>query len=125
MRSFGAARRSNSASSLRRSRRALDPMAAYDRLPEELRQWLAQAALPWSPRSALRLWRRALARSKGNRARALAYLSEVEWAMLQRDGRMIWGQMHPGPSPRMAPDGGQLAAAAQVSLGREVEKRAR
>ncbi|WP_260349929.1 DUF6525 family protein, partial [Alloyangia mangrovi] len=44
-------------------RREGDVMSAYDRLPPELRAWLAQAALPWSPRSALRAWRGALVRT--------------------------------------------------------------
>jgi hypothetical protein len=35
-------------------------MASYDRLPRDLRLWLAEAALPWSARSVLRLWQRAL-----------------------------------------------------------------
>jgi hypothetical protein len=37
-----------------------NPMAAHDRLPTELRQWLIHAALPWSAESALRLWNRAM-----------------------------------------------------------------
>lgn len=37
--------RGNLASSLRRRRRPC-PIAQYDRLPPELRRWLAQAALP-------------------------------------------------------------------------------
>ena len=34
-------------------------MAVYDRLPPDLRRWLAAAALPWSVQSALRIWQRA------------------------------------------------------------------
>ena len=41
-------RQPNCRSSLAARRRTQDPMAAYDRLPPELRGWLAQAALPWS-----------------------------------------------------------------------------
>lgn len=51
--------RRNLATSLRRKARP-DAMARYDRLPAELRLWLAGAALPWSASSALRLWQRAL-----------------------------------------------------------------
>jgi len=50
------------ATSLRRKRRAADPMQSYDALPEPLRNWLSQAALPWSPVSARRIWTRANAR---------------------------------------------------------------
>jgi hypothetical protein len=36
-------------------------MRAFDRLPRDLRLWLHEAALPWSPRSAARAWARARA----------------------------------------------------------------
>ncbi|EPX75592.1 DUF6525 family protein [Salipiger mucosus] len=60
-------------------------MAAYDRLPPELRRWLAGAVLPWSPRSALRLWRRLAADHGGDAAAKLARLSEIEARTLARD----------------------------------------
>lgn len=92
---------SNTRSSLRRRTRRGDPMAAFDRLPMELRRWLAEAALPWSPRSALRLWQRSLARHDGDASAALRHLSRVELAMLQRDTQAIWGATHPGaPAPQ-------------------------
>lgn len=50
-------------SSLRRKRRASDPMAAYDSLPTPLRMWLSEATLPWSPASARRIWQKS--RAKG------------------------------------------------------------
>lgn len=50
-------------SNLVRKQRTGDPMAIYDGLPAALRQWLAEAALPWSPTSARRIWVRA--RAKG------------------------------------------------------------
>jgi len=31
-------------------------MAAYDQLPPELRAWVRQALLPWSPQSCRRIW---------------------------------------------------------------------
>jgi hypothetical protein len=43
------------ASRLPARRRSMDPMRAYDRLPPDLRAWLADAARPWSPTSCLRL----------------------------------------------------------------------
>lgn len=71
-----------------RAARALD---AYDRLPAPLRRWLAQAALPWSPRSADRLWRRALVQSGGDEARALERLDAAEAGQLSREpGRTGW-----------------------------------
>ena len=71
----------NLATSLPRRRQRGCPMAAYDRLPPELRRWLAEAALPWSAASVLRVWHRA-----GDPARALARLSALEAGQLARDG---------------------------------------
>lgn len=71
-------------SALRRKRRDGDPMAAYDRLPPQLRQWLSQAALPWSPTSARRIWSKS--RAKGlSPEEALLALSKAEAKTLQRD----------------------------------------
>lgn len=72
------------ATSLRRKRRSGDPMRNYDALPEPVRHWLSQAALPWSPASARRLWTRA--RAKGLDAReALQVLAQAEATALARD----------------------------------------
>ena len=69
---------------LRRTRRNRDPMVAYDRLPPPLRRWLSQAALPWSPTSARRIWTRAQA--KGLTAdEALAVLGRAEARTLAKD----------------------------------------
>lgn len=87
--------RANGQSSLKRRSRAGDPMASYDRLPAELRHWLASAALPWSPRSALRAWRAALARAGGDPDAARARLSATEARQLRRDTARIWGTAHP------------------------------
>lgn len=78
-----------------RRRRAEAPMRAFDRLPAELRGWLAQAALPWSAESALRLWRRALAET-GDAAAARARLDAAEARAIARDGPRVWGVGHPG-----------------------------
>lgn len=47
---------------LRKRRRHGDTMRAYDALPPPLRQWLASAAMPWSPASCRLIWQRARAR---------------------------------------------------------------
>ena len=86
-RSAGKTTRANLASSLSRRRKrhpARDPMAEFDRLSPELRRWLTQAALPWSPRSALRAWQRALAQSRAPQD-ALARLDALQAARLARD----------------------------------------
>ncbi|MGR3703646.1 MAG: DUF6525 family protein [Paracoccaceae bacterium] len=79
--------RANLASSLsrrRRARPARDPMAEYDRLPPDLRRWLATAALPWSPASARRAWARAMAKARTPQE-ALAHLDSLQTARLRRD----------------------------------------
>ena len=39
--------------SLKRKRRNENPLLDYDRLPRDLRAWIANAELPWRPRSVL------------------------------------------------------------------------
>lgn len=85
----------NLRSTFKRRRRDACPMAAYDRLPSDLRAWLADAALPWSAQSALRLWRKALAACNGDAAEARRQLGRIEGRQLCRDARRIWGEAHP------------------------------
>ncbi|QBY00480.1 hypothetical protein E2K80_06805 [Rhodophyticola sp. CCM32] len=70
-------------------------MAAYDRLPAELRLWVAEATLPWSPRSTLRAWRQALKSCGGDTARAKQVLTRVEQRQIAKDARKTWGYDHP------------------------------
>lgn len=67
-------------------RRSTDPMAAYDALPPPLRAWLSAAALPWSPASCLRLWRR-LRKEGASVPEALAALDKAERRALAREDR--------------------------------------
>ncbi|PJI84675.1 hypothetical protein BC777_3736 [Yoonia maricola] len=80
------------ATSLRRKHRAADPMRSYDALPAPLRRWLAEAALPWSPASARRVWNRACARGLDPEA-ALSALSKAEARTLSRDRFAITNQL--------------------------------
>ncbi|MEM1343975.1 MAG: DUF6525 family protein [Pseudomonadota bacterium] len=82
------------ASSLRRRRRNGDVMREFDRLPADLRCWLAHAILPWAPRSVRRSFSRALAKT-GDRSLALAELDRIESKLVARDARKIWGDDHP------------------------------
>lgn len=68
-------------------------MHAYDMLSASLRQWLAQAALPWSPASAQRIWKRARQRSLGVEE-ALRTLSQAEAKTLSRDKYAIQNLPH-------------------------------
>jgi hypothetical protein len=69
-------------------------MAAYDRLPRDLRLWLAEAALPWSAASVQRLWQRAL-RDTGCARAARARLAAAEQKTLAREAAKVWGDGHP------------------------------
>lgn len=70
---------------LRHRRRVGDPMRAFDALPPELRRWLADAALPWSPASCQRLWDRTRA-SGGGIDEAITRLDRAERAALENAG---------------------------------------
>lgn len=80
-------------SSLRRKRRSGDPMAAFDGLPAPLRQWLSEAALPWSPASARRIWSKALAKGL-TPEETLASLSQAEARTLARDRQSLVSKLH-------------------------------
>ncbi len=59
-------------------------MKTYDALPAPLRLWLGQAALPWSPTSARRLWDKV--HTKGHSLdETLSALSKAEAKTLARD----------------------------------------
>jgi hypothetical protein len=86
--------KANLASSLRRR---ASTMQDYDRLPPELRAWLAQAALPWSVTSVRKLWAQAKRRYPSPDA-ALRHLTQVEQRALSRDAPQIWGKIHQSSS---------------------------
>ena len=70
--------------SLKRRRRKTDPMIAYDLLPQPLRSWLADAVLPWSPKSCKRIWDNAQANGLSV-DETIVMLTEVERNNLSRD----------------------------------------
>jgi len=69
-------------------------MHDYDRLPAELRQWVATAKLPWRAKSVQKAYDKAMART-GNPARALAALDDLQERLVARDAAAIWGDRHP------------------------------
>lgn len=85
---------SNRGATTLRLRRRKDPMRDFDRLPSELRAWLRQAALPWSPVSAHRVFARVLAIT-GDRQQALAELDRRASRKVARDAAVVWGASHP------------------------------
>jgi len=70
--------------SLKLKRRNEDPMREYDRLPPELRAWLASAVLPWRPQSVRRAFDRAMARTR-DRSRALEELDRLQNKLIAKD----------------------------------------
>jgi hypothetical protein len=72
-------------------------MRDFDRLPPELRAWLAEAVLPWRPRSVRRAFARAVARTK-DRDRALEELDRLQERLVAKDARAVWGDAHPRAS---------------------------
>ena len=73
---------------LRKRRRAVDPMMTYDALPQPLRRWLATAALPWFPHSCKRIWDKTK-KSGLSIEDAIARLSEAERKTLSRDEHSV------------------------------------
>jgi len=59
-------------------------MKTYDALPAPLRMWLGQAALPWSPKSARRLWDKVHVKGQSIEE-TLSALSQAEAKTLARD----------------------------------------
>lgn len=72
------------------------PMDRYDRLPPELRQWLAHAALPWSPHSVLKLWNRLCRECGSDPVSIRRRLDQAEQRMLAKDAVKVWGANYPG-----------------------------
>lgn len=81
-------------SSLKTRRRRTNPMQDYDRLPADLRRWLATAILPWRAQSVRRAYDKALART-GDPDLALRELDAMQARLIAKDARKVWGQTHP------------------------------
>jgi hypothetical protein len=69
---------------LKRRRRSIDPMQAFDTLPPELRAWLSTAARPWSPRSCAKIWKKAK-REGLPPAQIVERLKQTETRALRKD----------------------------------------
>lgn len=80
--------------SLKLKQRNEDPMREFDRLPPELRAWLASAVLPWRPRSVRRAFDKAVARTR-DKTSAIKELDRLQEQLIARDAHKVWGQDHP------------------------------
>ena len=69
-------------------------MSDFDRLPRELRTWIATADLPWRPKSVQRSFDRAFSRT-GDLMKALEELDRLQRRLASKDARTIWGENHP------------------------------
>ena len=76
-------------------RRSPSSIRAQDALPVPLRRWLKEAALPWSERSARKLWERALREARGDAQAALARMDRAQARLLARDAPRVWGAGYP------------------------------
>lgn len=82
------------ATTLKSRKRAINPMADYDRLPPDLRKWVAGAMLPWRAGPVVRAYERAMA-AKGDPELALRELDRIQTSLVARDAARIWGADHP------------------------------
>lgn len=82
--------------SLKLRRRAENPMQDFDRLPSELRGWVATAVLPWRPRSVRRAYEKALERTR-DKTQALRELDKLQDRLIANDVRKVWGEAYPLP----------------------------
>ena len=80
--------------SLKRKKRNENPLLDYDRLPKELRAWVANAELPWRPKSVLKAYKHAYLKT-GNRDKAINELNYIQNRLVAKDAIVIWGRNHP------------------------------
>ena len=80
--------------SLKTRRRRQSPMREFDRLPAELRAWVAGAMLPWRPRTVQAAFDKAMART-GDPKLALSELNRIQRALVAKDAGQVWGKDHP------------------------------
>jgi len=80
--------------SLKRKKRNENPLLDYDRLPRDLRAWVANAKLPWRPRSVIKAYERAFLKT-GDPNKAINELNYIQHRLIAKDAVVIWGKNHP------------------------------
>ena len=82
---------------LKTRRRNLNSLKEFDCLPHQLREWLTNATLPWSPRSVKRAYNRAFLNTN-NSSLAIAELERLQERQLDKDqnekGSKEFGDWH-------------------------------
>ena len=79
---------------LKRKKRAGNPMTEYDQLPPILRQWVADGMLPWRAKSVQNAYHKALLRT-GDESEAIKELNALQMTLVAKDAARIWGDDHP------------------------------
>ncbi|MEM1233798.1 MAG: DUF6525 family protein [Pseudomonadota bacterium] len=80
--------------SLKCRRTARNPMREFDRLPPELRRWVAGAMLPWRAATVRAAYEDALAKT-GNPIQAIEALDALQQRLVAKDAASVWGGAHP------------------------------
>ena len=71
---------------LPKRRRSGNPMQTYDGLPREVRAWVAEAKIPWSPAACRKIWLTEMKRGASIEA-VLEKLDQAEDRTLARENR--------------------------------------
>ena len=69
---------------IRTRRRPNNGLYEFDSLPESLRKWIINAALPWHPKSVKRVYNKALS-ATGDPRKALTELNRLQEIQLAKD----------------------------------------
>ncbi|MCH2078517.1 MAG: DUF6525 family protein [Rhodobacteraceae bacterium] len=69
-------------------------MRDFDRLPADLRHWVAGAMLPWRAATVQTAYEKAMART-GDSKRALEELDALQARLVAKDAGRIWGEAYP------------------------------
>tara|TARA_B100001094_G_C17780980_1_gene599713 strand:- start:44 stop:313 length:270 start_codon:yes stop_codon:yes gene_type:complete len=77
-------RRNLGQTNLKIRRRSLNSFKEFDCLPHQLREWVRNATLPWSPRSVRRAYNRAFSNT-GNSVLAIEELERIQRCQLAKD----------------------------------------
>ena len=85
---------SNRGATSLKCRRAKSPMRDFDRLPSDLRRWMAGAMLPWRAATVRAAYEKAMTRT-GDPARALEELDALQARLVAKDAPRIWGKAYP------------------------------
>ncbi|MFA8442644.1 DUF6525 family protein [Yoonia sp.] len=79
---------------LKRKRCTNNAMHDFDRLPQDLRQWMTRATLPWRAKSVQTAYQKAL-RKTGCHTCAMEELDRIQASLIRKDAGKVWGAGHP------------------------------